>query len=1188
MKIVQDFYGRNEPSKIYLATPTKCILCALNGVNIDEVDFTGKCNDLSSISFDINRYIENSNGDKIESNGYELVSKYMRLYITNIGWFIMDTPEIHSTGNSEYKTINASSAEIEYRQIPLDMWKVNKGTTDSLEMLVEGNVEEINGVEFAKENIKFHNPQNKELSLVDILVSKVDGWEVGYIDPIPKIYETFENDELVTKSVPLSDEVGMFDVDYNNCYAFMMQEFEKFFNCVVEFDYMNFKVNFYRVENFGKDTNVVIGFRNVENTSDVTVDEENIFTKFRVAGGNNLGIEQFNGGSNYLIILDDYWLNEKYLSSTTIDKYNKWSAFCNVARYKYGEYSKKWNILQEQIGELNTRVPTSDCNPENWKNLSDDELLNFKSDYEAQKLGYEKIYVDEDGNFDLDALNASPDANIYHQIVDTILPNIDIEIENRKLPTSEGEKDFIEIYETTWKYYGVNELEIKILSYQDKVNLLKKSHYDLSWERYQELSKQDIDNYPVLTKDGFEDKHNEYLKNAYQLDENNTDSCATALKERKDEVATKESEQKTITDNRNVLAQKMGLESWKGQTDLSSSESEGFSDKELNEIYHIINQTTYTNENIFTTSLDNLKENVDVQQKLCEAALDDIGVYSTPQTIYATTLDDILSASGNELHAQDLNYGNYIRLGIRDDYYVKLRVMAISFNPCLYDNKFSLQFSNMIKSGKKRNDFVSLLDMAGNLSNSSAQNSYSGNSQLSDDNIYQILSKILQSSLFMNKVQNIINGNSSGGSSSDGGYLKPGDIYGNNGFFEYIQAELIAANKIVANSGEFKDLSALVAQIDNLLAGNISAELGHIIKLTAENVNIDQAVIRDLIAAQITVSMLKAGDISANKFHIISDDGGLEIIGNTMQFKDKNGVVRIQIGRDTNDNFTFCLYDETGKGILIDSTGIKDSAISDGLIKTDMVADGAITENKIDKENIMEWTDKDGSKLWDVSKLYYGNDKFEVSYTSMKETVTNTSHKLEELEGKIGSIELMGEQIFKELKGVISPSSITITAVCRNGVSVGNWYLNNELNTDFVSKDKSSITIPSTYISDKSSVTIKVTDSTEKLYDLHTLYLLKDTDGKEGQPSMSVIISSEHGTVFDEGTKIEQTLCTCTVYAGTKEITPMSYQWLYMDDDSGTWIDFGSSKTITFPIDKNVVRKRLKCKVNVDIEQIAR
>ena len=535
-------------------------------------------------------------------------------------------------------------------------------------------------------------------------------------------------------------------------------------------------------------------------------------------------------------------------------------------------------------------------------------------------------------------------------------------------------------------------------SYQDIVNVLKKSHYDLTWERYQELSKQDNEKYPTLTEDGFKDKHDEYLKNAYQLDESNTDSCAYALKERKKEVSEKETKQKEIGDNRNILAQKMGLETWKGQTDISSPESEGFSDKELNEIYHIINQTTYTNENIFTTSLDNLSENVDIQQKLCETALEDIAVYSLPQTIYSTTLDNILSAAGNELHANDLNYGNFIRVGIRDDYYVKLRVMAISFNPCLYDNKFSLQFSNMIKSGKKRNDFVSLLDMSGNLSNSSANTSFSGSVNLSDDNIYQILSKILQSSLFSNKIQNIINGSIGSGSGVGGDYLKPSDIYGNNGFFEYIQSELIAANKIVANSGEFKDLSALVAAIDNLLAGNLSAELGHIIKLTAENVNIDQAVIRDLIAAQITVSMLKAGDISADKFHIASDDGGLEIVGNTMQFKDKNGVIRIQIGRDTNNNFTFCLYDETGKGILIDSTGIKESAISDGLIVNDMISNGTIGKEKF---NFSVLETDDSGNIVQNGQVVIDKNGIDAEFTTIKNSVTNIQGQIDNLESNI-------------------------------------------------------------------------------------------------------------------------------------------------------------------------------------------
>lgn len=1185
MKLQYDTYDRIEPSRIYLATPSKKILCALNSVDIDSVSFTGRANDISEISFQITQYIENDSGQRIEANGYEFIARFMKLYVQKIGWFVLSSPVSHHTGSYEYKTVTASSAQIEYNQIPLDTWKVNRGTTDSLEMLIDDNVEIIEGVEFAKENIKFHNPDDPRLSLVDILVSKVSGWSVGYIDEIPKIYESIENGETVQKSVLLADEVGTFDIDYGDCYSFMMQDMEKFFNCVVEFDYQNFLVNFYRVENYGRDTNVTIGFRNVENTNDISIDDNNIFTKFRVAGGDGLGIEQVNGGSNYLLYIDDYWLTQKHLSPTTIEKYKTWFEFCNQARYQYAQYSIQWNQLQEEISELNIRVPTSDCDPENWSSLSDEALLSLKSDYEAQKLGYEKAYVDEEGNFDIDALNASPDANIYHQIVDTILPNIDIEIANRELPTSEGEMDYLEDYLTDWKYYGVNELEIRLQSYQDIVNLLKKSHYDLSWERYQELSEQDIENYPVLTKDGFEDKHNEYLENAAQLDESNPESCAYALNKRKQEVSEKEGEQQTIADARSSLSTKMDITSWSGQETLESSEGTGFEEWELDEIVHITNQSTYTNENIFIVSSDDLTATVETQQQLVESALTDISMYSIPQTTYTATLDNILSASGNELHAHDLYYGNFIRFGIRDDYYVKLRVTEVSFNPCLYNNDFSLQFSNMIKTGKKRNDFVSLLDLAGNLSQSSVSTSVSDNAQLTDDNIYQVLQKILQSTEFSNKVTNIVNTNPSIniGGSGGGNYLTPGDVYNNDAFFEYIQGELIAANQIVANSGEFKDLSALVAAIDNLLAGNLSAELGHIIKLTAETVQIDEAVIRDMIASQITVSMLKAGTISADKFNIASDDGGMAIVGNTMQFRDRNGNLRIQIGRDTNNDFTFVLYDETGTGVLIDSTGIKESAISDGLIQTDMVADKAITEDKINKTGILEWTDDDGNPVFRVDQMYYGNDKFSVSYTETVNKVDTTAAKVDELENKIGSIELNGEQIFKSIQGVVTPDTITLTATCRNGASVGTWYIDNEINTSYVSSDKLSITIPSSAMDGKNSITVRVTDSTGELFDTMTLYFISDSTGAEGQAAISVIITSSNGTTFTEDTNLTETVCECTVYEGVTEIIPNSYNWLLRKDSDSSWTSVGTSRTVTIAIDRYVIRQRLKCEVDIDI-----
>ena len=390
-----------------------------------------------------------------------------------------------------------------------------------------------------------------------------------------------------------------------------------------------------------------------------------------------------------------------------------------------------------------------------------------------------------------------------------------------------------------------------------------------------------------------------------------------------------------------------------------------------------------------------------------------------------------------------------------------------------------------------------------------------------------------------------------------------------DGYFNYLQAALISAGKIVADDAEFKKLYAQVAQIDSLLSGSVSAETGQIIQLTADNVHIDEAVIRDIIAAQITVSMLKAGDISSNTFHIVADDGGLEIAGNTMQFKDSNGTVRIQIGRDTNNEFTFVLYDESGSGVLIDSTGIHDSAISDGLIKNDMIANSTITEDKLGF--YVAKANEDGSV--DIANIKSDGESFEVQYTTFKET---TTRQLNELNDMVQSIELVGAQAFTETDGVISPSSITINANCINGATISKWYIDNVENTSYVSSDKLSITIPSSYMSDKKSIVVKVecTDTTK--YDVMSIYRLVD-----GSDAYSVIIESNKGTLFKGDVENVDTICTCSVYKGSEAITANSYTWLYADQDSNTWKTLGTGSTITLPLSSSIIKRRVKCQVDV-------
>lgn len=197
MKIYFDRNQQPEQPKVYLGTPNHQIICALNGIDEDSFSLTPNLNNTYELSFDLNRYISII-GRQVESNAYNLVDILMRLYVSNIGWFVIQTPTINNNGIKETKSIKAESAEIELVQHDIKNLKINKGTTDSYEMLVNGNVEIIDDVEFAKEQIKFYNRNKPELSFLDILmkVSGLYGWEIGFIDDIPKTYQYYENGEL--------------------------------------------------------------------------------------------------------------------------------------------------------------------------------------------------------------------------------------------------------------------------------------------------------------------------------------------------------------------------------------------------------------------------------------------------------------------------------------------------------------------------------------------------------------------------------------------------------------------------------------------------------------------------------------------------------------------------------------------------------------------------------------------------------------------------------------------------------------------------------------------------------------------------------------------------------------------------------------------------------------------------------
>lgn len=529
MNIVYDRYNQPIQSHVYLGTPNNKILCAINGIEESTFQLTSKFINTYELTFNINEkiLIEDEHGlsKLVHSNVYDLVAWLMRVYVDNVGWFIMDAPKISHDGIKETKTITCHSAEIEMEQHDLKNFKINQGTTDSYEMLADDNVEKIDDVEFAKEQIKFYNPDNPQLSLLDLVLraGNVYGWTIGEIDTVPKTYRTYRDGKYVETYTLLSDEIGSFDIESQDVYSFFTQDMAQYFQCIFVFDFLHMKINAYHPENYGNSTNININFKNLQQSQEISVDDSKMFTRYYVQGSDNLGITYVNFGSNYIENID-YYLNEKYFSSAFIQKYNLWKQDAENCRIDYIEATRKYNQQMKVITELYDRVPLDDCST-NWSTFTDDELKEAQANYQAQLKGYEQFYVDSNGNFDEDALKKSSDANDYYQIRDVILPSIQIEMNNRQLPTDDDNADYVDSYKTNWKLYGLDELKVKLQEYKNTVETCKKGGYD---KPYSEDSSH--------TKDIHDKMYAKYLDAQNQLDSNYVGGCQEAYAQRQSEI----------------------------------------------------------------------------------------------------------------------------------------------------------------------------------------------------------------------------------------------------------------------------------------------------------------------------------------------------------------------------------------------------------------------------------------------------------------------------------------------------------------------------------------------------------------------------------------------------------------------------------------------------------------------------
>lgn len=1163
-----DIYGRTEPSIIYLAKPGKRLYCALGGIDTSTASLSLKTNNTAELTFTVDKYINNTVTD-----GYEELDELMELYCDGIWFKIVDPPTINNDGLRETKEITAESYEIMLTQYKLKNFKINMGEEDSYEMMYQATHDTNKFYQ-----IKFYDSENEDLSFLHLVLKHADvpGWHIGYVDNI-----TPDDDGKL-----LPNNICNFEVDDQNVYAFLTQEAAQAYKCVFEFDTVNMTINVYRPDSLGKDTNVVLGFRNIQNSITISRDE-NLVTQFYVEGLDDYNIDAVNFGDSVITDLS-YFICEPYMDTSLQEKYNAWQSYRESRREEFINLSKEYNKNLEVLTELMNRVPI-DTAQTNWFGKKVEDLKDAYNANMAIIKGLEALYVDDEKNFDLEALKKSHDWPLYESIMNYTLPsivaalqaqdetvegfgkgniiscvnpvvlgqdwymvgsgtssfqtvqindapaygitrgvkvtgtdggiyqhNISIEPSQRytlscfvkgsgtfylgynntgedrknvaynitsswtRVYTSfnlssrlidvafAGTNDFticgmqlemgdspsqfgyftqseniIKAYETDWKLYGISELKVKISTYDSCIKELKKSGY--------------ADGYNPLS--GYEEAYFTQMHQKYLDYLNLKDQAEAALKERQAEYD--KAKKPEIQEKRNQIAKDVLLENFgKVQNKYSA-----FTDKETYIIKSLYSQTTYTNENIIVTTLDSTADAVDKSKVLYDDALEELYVESHPQYTYTDDVENVYALPEFKEYHEQLAVNDFVRVGITDTNYIKLRVIEITYNPCDLDESMEVTFSNMIQYKAKRNDYNTLLNDALNTSNRNGGRVNSVNKSSTSD--YVITSEAIKQ-IFSNPLFNSMLGGTVTGGTGSGGTITADTIIAelvkakegvfdkltvDTAFMKYLDVKLISADKITtrileAEQANIEKLSAKIIEsnqinadminVKNLLAGHAGVGELHTIHLTVENAEIDQAVITNLIAKKIAVGDLMAQNALANQIVLISKDNKPTIAfqESTQQFYDSKGNVRVQIGMDGKGDFNF-IVKNGDRAALFDENGITQTGIPDNTILGDMINNATITKDKLGFQiiepneqggiDITNIYDGKGNQWWGIEKTTITDD-----YTKQIKNVTDTLTG--QIETKVSNTQYLKDQEsirtdFSDIKQNVSGITSTVSSM---------------------------------------------------------------------------------------------------------------------------------------------------------------
>ena len=221
----------------------------------------------------------------------------------------------------------------------------------------------------------------------------------------------------------------------------------------------------------------------------------------------------------------------------------------------------------------------------------------------------------------------------------------------------------------------------------------------------------------------------------------------------------------------------------------------------------------------------------------------------------------------------------FIRLGIRDDFSVKLRIIEMEYNPCEVDETLTLVFSSMITSRSGRNDLTQIIDDENNRGSKNSISLGTGASKSDEEYASTLLTWMVKSGIFTNAVRNtaaqVVGATDTsavnnliqqymGNTNVHVDHLSGTQAEFDTLFSGKLSSDAITTILLNAEQGNFNQVVTKYLESDAIVAGLINADQGDFNQVSAKIINAGSATIDNIVSTSISAADIDVGQIKGD------------------------------------------------------------------------------------------------------------------------------------------------------------------------------------------------------------------------------------------------------------------------------------------------------------------------------------